>query len=124
MKSIIIWGEEGDENSHINEIIAGKKRAFCTPELWFGRIDGEPETSKGDKLILRDPSGRDRILVEIEEINHIKFGEVDEKLAKDVLDCELQDFRDAHRFYWGEDIEVTDDLPIVTEHFKICEVYR
>jgi len=124
MKSIIIWGEEGDENSHINEIIAGKKRAFCTPAEWFGKVDDEPETEKGDKIVLKDPSENERILIEITEIRHLKFKDADEKLAGDVLDCDLQDFRDAHRYYWGEDIVVSDDLPIVAEYFKIIEVYR
>jgi uncharacterized protein YhfF len=124
MKSIIIWGEEGDENSHINEILAGKKKAFCTPAIWFGQADDEPETTEGDQLILKDPSGKERALAEITEIRRLEFGDADEQLAGDVLDCDLQDFRDAHRFYWGEDIEVNDSLPIVAEYFKIIEVYR
>lgn len=123
MKSITVWGEEGDENSHIEEIISGRKKAFCTPEIWFGKVDDEPDTKEGDRLVLKDPSGRDRVLVEITSIRHLTFGEADEALARDVLDCDLQDFRDAHRFYWGEDLEVTDDLPIVAEYFKILESY-
>ncbi|MBN2658294.1 MAG: ASCH domain-containing protein [Spirochaetales bacterium] len=122
MKSLIIWGEEGDENSHINEIIAGRKKAFCTPEAWFGTVDGEPETEQGDQMILKDPSGKERVLAEITEVRHLTFGQADEKLAADVLDCDLQDFRDAHRFYWGDEIEVTDDLPIVAEYFRIVKV--
>lgn len=122
MKSLTIWGEEGDENSHINEIIAGRKKAFCTPEAWFGTVDSEPETVKGDQIILKDPSGEDRVLAEITDVRHLTFGQADEKLALDVLDCDLQDFRDAHRFYWGEEIEVTDDLPIVAEYFRIVEI--
>lgn len=124
MKSLTIWGEEGDDNSHINEIIAGRKKAFCTPEPWFGSVDGEPSTISGDKLILKDPSGKERVLIEITEIKRMTFGEADEKLAKDVLDCDLQDFRDAHRFYWEEEIEVTDQLNIVAEYFRILEVYK
>lgn len=122
MKSIIIWGEDGEENSHINEIMAGRKKAFCTPLLWFGKKEDEPETEKGDKVVLKDPSGKERILIEITEIRHLKFGNADEALAKDVLDCDLQDFRDSHRFYWGEDIEVNNDLPIVAEYFKILKI--
>jgi len=123
MKSLTIWGEEGDENSHINEIIAGRKKAFCTPAAWFGSIEGEPETAVGDKIVLKDPSGKDRAMAEITEVRHLTFGQSDEKLARDVLDCDLQDFRDAHRFYWGEEIEVTEELPIVAEYFRIVEVY-
>lgn len=123
MKSIFIWGEEGDENSHLDEIIAGKKRAFCTPALWFGKVDDEPETVKGDKIILKAPSGKEKVLIEITAIRYLKFGEADDALALDVLDCELQDFRDAHHFYWGEDINVSDELPIVAEYFQIIEVY-
>lgn len=122
MKSIIIWGEEGDENSHIEEIIEGRKKAFCTPEIWFGQIEGEPETAEGDQLILKDPSGKERILIEISEVKHLKFGDVTEELARDILDCDLQDFRDAHRFYWEEEIEVSNDLPIVAEYFKIKKI--
>ena len=87
-------------------------------------MDDEPETVKGDTITLKDPSGKEKVLIEITEIRHLKFGDADEKLASDVLDCELQDFRDAHHFYWGEDIDVTDELPIVAEFFKIIEVYR
>lgn len=124
MKSLTIWGEEGNENSHINEIIDGRKKAFCTPEAWFGNVDGEPETKEGDKLILKDPSGKERVLVEITSVRRLTFGQADEKLAADVLDCDLQDFRDAHRFYWEEDIEVNDDLPMVAEYFRIIETYK
>lgn len=123
MKSLTVWGEEGNENSHIEEIIEGKKKAFCTPQAWFGTVDGEPETGKGDKLILKDPSGKERVLVEITSIRRLSFGEADEQLANDVLGCDLQDFRDAHRFYWEEDIAVSDDLPIVAEYFRIVEKY-
>lgn len=122
MKSLTVWGEEGNENSHIEEIIAGRKKAFCTPEEWFGTVEGEPETREGDRLILKDPSGKDRVLVEITGIKHLTFGQADEKLARDVLDSDLQDFRDAHRFYWGEDLQVNDDLPIIAEYFSIVEV--
>lgn len=124
MKSITIWGEEGNENAHINEIIAGKKRAFCTPKAWFGKVDDEPETKKGERIVLRDPSGKERICIEITEIRHLRFGDADETLASDVLDCDLQDFRDAHQFYWSGDIEVSDELPIVAEYFKIIELLR
>lgn len=123
MKSLTIWGEEGDENSHIDEIIAGRKKAFCTPEAWFGKVSDEPETKEGDQIILKDPAGEKRVLAEITEIRHLLFGEADERLARHVLDCDLQDFRDSHRFYWGEDIDVTDDLPIVAEYFKILKTY-
>lgn len=124
MKSLTIWGEEGDDNSHINEILAGQKKAFCTPAEWFGSVEDEPETQCGDQLILKDPSGRKRALIEIREIKKLTFGQVDEKLAKDVLDCDLQDFRDAHRYYWEEEIDVNDDLPIVAEYFTIVETYK
>lgn len=125
MKNITIWGEEGDENSHITEIIKGFKKAFCSPLSLYGQIDDEPETLAGDQVILKDPSGRDRVLIEITRVEHLTFGEADEKLAEAVLDCDLQDFRDAHRFYWEEDdIEVNDSLPIVAEYFKIIKIYK
>ncbi|MBI9100129.1 MAG: ASCH domain-containing protein [Spirochaetaceae bacterium] len=123
MKSITIWGEEGEENSHINEIVNGRKKAFCSPEVWFGQTEEEPETRKGEQLILKDPSGKNRVLIEVTEIRVLKFGDADEAMARDVLDCDLQDFRDAHRFYWEEDLKVSDELPIVVEYFKIIEVY-
>ena len=124
MRSITIWGEEGDENSHINEIIAGRKKAFCSPQSLFEMNTDEPGTKEGDRLILKDPSGSDRLLIEINCIKNLKFGEADEQLARDVLDCDLQDFRDAHRFYWEEDkITVNDDLEIVAEYFSIISRY-
>ena len=128
MKSLTIWGEEENQNAHINEIIQGRKKAFCTPEIWYGNIEGEPETFKGDRLILKDPSGKDRVLIEITKIIHLPFGEADESLAKAVLDCDLQDFRDAHRFYWEEDLHedniiLDDKFLIVTEYFTILEIY-
>lgn len=125
MKTLTIWGEEGDENSHITEIIAGRKKAFCTPKAWFGNVEGEADTQKGDQVLLKDPSGKERALIEITDIKELTFGEADENLAKDVLDSDLQDFRDAHRFYWEEeDLTVTDDLPIVAEYFKILKKYQ
>lgn len=122
MKSLTVWGEEGNENSHIDEIINGRKKAFCTPGIWFGTVDDEPETETGDILVLKDPSGKDRVEVKITSVRHLTFGEADEELARAVLDSDLQDFRDAHRFYWGEDIEVTESLPIVAEYFSIVKV--
>ncbi len=120
-------GEDGDENAHINEIINGKKEAFCTPLTWYGKTNEEPEAYKGDQIILKDPSGKDRVLIEITEVKKISFGDADEALARAELDCDLQDFRDAHRFYWEEElveenIQFTDDLKIVVEYFKIIKI--
>lgn len=124
MKSLTIWGEEGDDNAHISEIIQGIKTAFCTPLAWYGNIEGEPDTETGDKMVLKDPSGKERVLIEIREVKHLSFGNADENLAKAVLDCDLQDFRDAHRFYWEEDgITVNNELPIVAEFFTILKIY-
>jgi uncharacterized protein YhfF len=124
MKSITIWGEEGDENSHITEIIKGLKKAFCSPLIWYGQEEDEPETSAGDQVILKDPSGKDRVLIEITAIQHLTFGDADEKLARAVLDCDLEDFRDALRYHWEEDgLIVNNQLPLVAEFFKIIEVY-
>jgi len=128
MKSLTIWGEEGDENSHINEIIKGIKTAFCSPLSWYGTVEDEPRTASGDQMILKDPSGRDRVLIEITDIKQLNFGDADDTISRAVLDCDLQDFRDAHRFYWEEElaedkIEMNDELPIVLEFFKIIKIF-
>ncbi len=129
MKTITITGEEGDENSHIEEIIDGAKEAFCTPEAWYGIDDEEPAAVVGDQIALLDPSGSQRVLIEITQIKTIPFGSADETLARAELDCDLQDFRDAHRFYWEEDlgqegIPFNDDLKIVVEYFKIIKIIK
>jgi uncharacterized protein YhfF len=124
MKSMTIWGEDENDNTHINEIISGIKNAFCSPSAWYGAVPDEPDTTPGDQMMLKDPSGRNRVIIEITEIKNLTFGEADESVAKAVLDCDLQDFRDAHRFYWEEELAedgilMNDDLPIVIEYFKI-----
>ncbi len=124
MKTIIITGEEGDEDAHIDEIINGRKKAFCTPKIWYGKAAGEPEAEKGEKILLTNPSGQKKVQIEITDIREITFGEADEDLAKAELDCGLQDFRDAHRFYWEEELAeeniiFDDSCIIIIEYFKI-----
>ncbi|MCP4163238.1 MAG: ASCH domain-containing protein [Deltaproteobacteria bacterium] len=128
MKKITIMGEELNENAHIEEIINGKKQAFCTPEVWYGKAEGESEATVGDQIVLLDPSGKERVVIEITDIQKIRFDEADEKLSRAELDCDLQDFRDAHRFYWEEElaednIVFDDSLIIIVEYFKIINIY-
>ena len=99
-------------------VMKGVKTATCSTE-------DEPNTSTpGERWIVLDGRGEPRCVIETTEITYRRFGEVDASFAYEEGegDRSLDDWRDAHRRYFGRQGKFSEDMMLMCERFRLVEV--
>lgn len=84
--------------------------------------------SVGSLSIITDGAERPRVLIATTRVREVRFGDVDAEHARreGEGDLSLDHWRDVHRDFFtetaaltGQDPEVTDDLVVILEDFKV-----
>jgi|GEM_PF-1946464 len=127
MKSLTFWSSNSNDETLINEVMAGLKTATCTPMIWYYNNPEEAATEVGDYVAVLNNHGIHRCTIQITENYEIPYGKIDISVAKGENYTSLEAFIDDHNKCWetdllNEGIALTEDTIIVVEHFKLIEV--
>ncbi|WP_187442078.1 ASCH domain-containing protein [Sutcliffiella horikoshii] len=126
MKKMTLWGRDEQDDRLVLEVIRGEKTATCTPKVWYYDSPEELPTEVGDLVTVHDQQGNHRCTIRITENYEIRFGDVDERIAKAENSNSVGEFGKDHIVSWKEalrqeGIGLDDDTIIVVEHFELVE---
>ena len=124
----------GLDHASTEEVIAliesgDKTGTFTLP--WIVERTDHPDPRAGDPVILIDYSGRPRLLLRLTKVYCVLFGDITaENIAIDGTPVRSPEiWRPLHIQYWNRlleefDLEVSDDMPVLVEHFETLTVGR
>lgn len=126
-KKMVFRGRGEYDDSMLLQCIQGVKTAACTPKVWYDQLPAEERTAIGDIVYVYNQRGQHRCTVEITENYEIRFGQVDERIAKAEACDSVQEFWIDYIFSWKgalqrDGYELNDDTAIVVKHFKVLSV--
>ena len=103
-------------------VLAGAKTATCGVLADYGP-GGEAMPVVGRRDVVLDSKGRRAAVIETLEIELRRFGEVDERFARDEGegDRTLAWWREAHRNYFERNGGFSADMQLVCERFRLVE---
>lgn len=120
------FGADAETADHLVDLVlAGTKTATASAHRDYV---GEELPRPGNLSIVTDGSGRPRVLIMTTSVRIVSFAEVDADHARKEGegDLSLDHWRTVHRTFFaetaeltGQDPEVTDDLEVVLEEFKV-----
>ena len=117
----------GDSPELADELLAlvleGKKTASCD-SLQLMQKDNIPMPKVGDKYLLLDGRQKPAAVIETVEVTIRRFDEVDEAFARAEGEGDLSyDYwRQGHKEYFTRNGGFSEDMKLVCECFRLCEV--
>ena len=103
----------------------GVKTATYTV-LWILEQEGVPLANEGDCIVLIDYDGTPTLLLRIGKAETWRFEDIDERVTHtDGLSVrDPADWKPLHKTFWNSELnryglEVTDDMPVLVEHFDL-----
>nr|WP_319514900.1 ASCH domain-containing protein [uncultured Cohaesibacter sp.] len=117
----------GDSPELADELLAlvleGKKTASCD-SLQLMQKDNIPMPKVGDKYLLLDGRQKPAAVIETVEVTIRRFDEVDEAFARTEGEGDLSyDYwRQGHKEYFTRNGGFSEDMKLVCERFRLCEV--
>ncbi len=104
--------------------IGDKTGTFTLP--WIVERTGQPVPQVGDCIILIDMAGTPTLLVRLERIHLVPFGEItnDDTAVDGTPVRDISVWKPLHTQYWGgmlapHGLAVTDDMPVWIEAFSL-----
>lgn len=104
-------------------IIEGKKTASCE-SLQAMEKDNIPLPKVGDKYMLLDGRQKPAAVIETVAVTICRFDEVDETFARAEGEGDLsyEYWRQGHKDYFSRNGGFSEDMKLVCERFRLCEV--
>nr|WP_320144162.1 ASCH domain-containing protein [uncultured Cohaesibacter sp.] len=104
-------------------IIEGKKTASCE-SLQTMEKDNIPLPKVGDKYMLLDGRQKPAAVIETVAVTICRFDEVDETFAcaEGEGDLSYEYWRQGHKDYFSRNGGFSEDMKLVCERFRLCEV--
>ena len=104
-------------------IIEGKKTASCE-SLQTMEKDNIPLPKVGDKYMLLDGRQKPAAVIETVAVTICRFDEVDETFARAEGEGDLsyEYWRQGHKDYFSRNGGFSEDMKLVCERFRLCEV--
>lgn len=124
LKRIQFWGEDGDDDSFVVEIMEGKKTATVCKADEYYESDGEYDDGGlevGDLVDVYDLRQNLRCRIRVTEVYPVLFGDIPEKLWRGEVCQSAEHFQEAHRHCWPN-YNLTDDFAMVATHFELVEI--
>ena len=102
-------------------VLIGKKTATC-----WAASEGDKGVAVGKRWIVKDGQGRASAILETVELNRRRFGEVDAAFAYDEGegDRSLAYWRKAHTEYFTRRGELSPDIELYCERFRLVEILK
>ncbi|WP_321448234.1 ASCH domain-containing protein [uncultured Cohaesibacter sp.] len=117
----------GDSPELADELLAlvleGKKTASCD-SLQLMQKDNIPMPKVGDKYLLLDGRQKPAAVIETVEVTIRRFDEIDEAFARAEGEGDLsyEYWRQGHKEYFTRNGGFSEDMKLVCERFRLCEV--
>jgi uncharacterized protein YhfF len=117
----------GDSPALADELLAlvlnGTKTATCGPLREY-HAEGVPLPKVGERSVLLDGTGKASCVIEVTEVAIRHFADIDEAFAHDEGEASrtLDDWRRIHEEFFRRHGDVSDDLELVCERFRLVEV--
>ena len=120
MKSFSFGDNPAMADELLDLVLQGRKIATSWATV-HGVLEGE---EVGQRMIIKDSTGKPRVIIETTELTRHPFNEVDESFAHDEGegDLSLEYWRKEHKAYFTREGMFSEDMNVCCQRFRVVEV--
>jgi uncharacterized protein YhfF len=111
-------------NDRLSRVIAGVKTATSEPASSYVAVDDPERPKVGKRFIVLDGEGRPGAVIEIIQIETVRYDKVDESHAKAEGYSSLAEWANVHQSDYLRDGAIAPEMLVICQTFQLVEVYQ